>query len=251
LTQIRESLNRISDEFKKPNRRLGKTISEKAQLILLWTYLLKKKKNRALEKPFIDRKRHVSITHRIIETIDWNDYYRLLKWFSIKLKNTSYHFYIVPLDNQGLQKKYAKSILQKNYSNMRLKVESKIRAFNSVQEYFSDWSPSSKKRSIKIGKVQSPRGERPLFGHPIFNIEFGDDFIQLGEIVEEGYLFRKTKFNGSQKIQEKLDLQFENTQESSDETPTLKFQGMNEYICKEYSLSLPSFEEIAGEILNK
>jgi len=205
LEDIRESIRNV---IEKVNRvlaslsRKGRYLGERSKHVLLWTHILLKRRTKTTKIPSKDDKKKEEEAKGIIENINWNDYYDLLRWFCCRLQNCSYSSFIkvtlTPYIKRKNEISHAKSLWQKNYKNHRMKINNEIVIFRRIQEYFKG---KEKKLPIKIGKNKWI----PLERYPIILVSFKKDSIEIGELRDNGILIKKVRFADKKKVRsEKL-----------------------------------------------
>jgi len=200
LEDIRESIGNVIEKINRvlgSLSRKGRYLGERSKHVLLWTHFLVKRRTKTIEIPSKDDKKREEEAKGIIENIDWNDYYDLLRWYYYRLQNCSYSSFIkvtlVPHIKRKRGISHAKSLWQKNYKNHRIKVNNEIFVFRRIQEYFKG---KEKKLPIKIGKNKWI----PLDRYPIILVSFKKDSIEIGELRKKGILLKKVRFTEKQKV---------------------------------------------------
>jgi hypothetical protein len=241
LVTIDKCLLLINKEMLHIYRQPGRAVKEKTKLTLLWAQLLVRRREKSLRKP-IDvsfEGTAFQIKGKMIESIDWGDYYTLLAWFYERLRDCSYSFYIKPKADRQKEKDYAKSLLEKNYASFVRRANEAVWMLKLAQNYFR------KKGSLplKIGPPGSPK----FNAYPLIKVCFKKDTIETAELRKKGIiLIKKVGFLDKQKTHFRPEKKRQKIQ-----YPTVIFPNEERLIITNYTPpSFPSIDE-RGQLLEE
>ena len=196
VLMIDEYLQDIEKGLKVTRRPSGSPINKRTKVVLLWTYLLRKGKEISEDFPSREGKnRFTDEIQAVKKTVNWKDFYTLLNWFYLKLKNCSYSSYLEPKPDEQKERDYAKSLLGKHFdSSDRTKhwydAENSIWLFKKLQEYLK---PEGKNLSKQTKELKS----RNIKPYPIIQVNFNKDSIEVGELRKNEIAVKK--FSGIEK----------------------------------------------------
>ena len=200
------------------DRQRGGGISEKKKLLHLWSQLLIKKYKRPVKYPI--HKKDMTITEKTVSNIDWNDYYTLLRWFYKRLSDFSYSSLIKPRPDKQEEKRYVKSLLEKNYTSYERRASEALWMFKLRQHYFLNEGPI-------LQKIDPQR----VIGYPLVRVGFYKDRIETAELRENGIIsIKRVNFlDGHKKCCEPEE------KEEDVRYPTMVFQNEDPFVIRNYS----------------
>lgn len=228
-------IEKFTSQIKKP---AGRYIEEKAKLILLWTQIVRKTRFKQTDIFYSQEgkeKKEKSIG--LIDNVDWIGYQRLMKWFYNKIKTSSYSFYIKPKPSSQKEIEYAKSELQKNYGNYRLKTKEQIQSLIRAQSIFDE-------HSTKRWKENAQNKSRLKKINPIIRVGLHKESIEILELRDNNIVSNKVLIIDGQKIPE--DKQFKKQEDKL--IPSVTFPNGENLTVTNYtpplSLSSEKIEEL-------
>jgi len=230
ISPIEDKLQSIKKIYIDKNR--GIYLSEKTKLIFLWTQILRKKRKiHYLLSPIKEEKarrkgnkiKEISIKElpfsfeyyrfatekdkeggkEIIKAINeesvvnWDHYYRLLKWFHHKLENCSYSSLFKPELNRKDEVKRSIIRLNMSYWKYRRSISIEIDHCFQAQEYF-------KKRTKRLPLKITNDGFICTNAYPIIIVHFKKDSIEIGELRKKGIMLKKVRFLEKRKVMSEI-----------------------------------------------
>jgi hypothetical protein len=211
MTEVEKGLHYI-------DRQQGKGLTEKKKLLHLWSQLLIKEHRKPVKHPY--RGKDITIIERTVTNIDWNDCETLLRWFYMKLSDFSYSSLIKLKNDRQEEKRSAKSLLEKNYSDYERRASETLMKLKQAQHYF-----------LNEGPIPQKEDPQRIDVYPLARVGFYKDRIEITELRKQGnILISRVIFLDSQKKR------FEQEENNEDvRYPTLVFQNEDPFIIKNYS----------------
>lgn len=176
---IDEYLNDIEIGLKVTRRPTGSAVWKRTKVVLLWTHLLRKEgKNRIKDRGY-----------SIERQVDWKDFYSLLKWFYLKLKDCSYSSFIKPKHGEPKERDYLKSLLKKHYDpedNTKhwYDAKNRIGLFRALQRYLRKSPEDLPRQTERLEKFK-------IKPYPIIKVNFTYNSIEVGELTEKNIMIKK------------------------------------------------------------
>jgi len=187
IDEYLDDINIGLDATRKPS---GIPVEKRTKLVLLWTYILRKGKIISEKATSLEKEsRLMEEIHGVIRTVDWQDFFKLLKWFYLKLENCSYSSFLKPKEDKQKEERYSKSLLEKHFDiedNTTHWKEAKntIWSYKDLQRYLK----TSYKYLAKHTKRLELLNIKP---YPIIKVNFNSDSIEIGELREHKTVMKK------------------------------------------------------------
>lgn len=179
IDEYLESINRGLEVTQLPP---GRGLNAKTKLILLWTYMLRRKDTaRYPETEGVADSRLGEEILGIKKSINWGDYYKLLSWFYLKLKGCPYVELFMPNKDELKEKTLAKSLWLKhvdrgdNTKNW-YGAKARIWAYISLQRLLA--------QKTRITLDQYKRVKLFVEPYPIMLVKFNINSLEIGRLKD-------------------------------------------------------------------
>ncbi|GEM_PF-5140292 len=236
IDEYLESINRGLEVTQLPP---GRGLNAKTKLILLWTYMLRRKDTaRYPETEGVSDSRLREEILGIRKSINWGDYYKLLSWFYLKLTGCPYAELFMPNRDAHKEREQAKLVWEKHVD----------RGDNTKNWYYAKariWIYISLQRLLFLkgrGLVDHiKRIERFEAPFPIVLVKFNMDSIEIGKLRNDKIITRKyTSIEKRSSIVEESE-----SVELGKNTPTIIFPDGEIFESENYQ---PPFQHFGGPL---